>query len=455
MESPETAATANDSYRWKSGGSPCVTRRRRVFFVTWSAAGPGMKRQGTSMTSVWPLAALWLGLALIAGLISIWLRISTALSEIVVGTVAQLIFTAGIGSAVLGADEGWIKFLAGIGAIVLTFLAGAELDPLVFRLKWKEAAAIGLASFFFPFLGCAAAAYYLLGWDVMPSWLAGVAMSTTSVAVVYAVMVEFGFNTTDYGKTILAACFITDLGTVIALGLIFAPFTLKTLIFLVTGIIVFVVLPWLTPRFFKLYGNRPSELETKFLLFSLLGMGALAAWADSEAVLPAYLIGMVLAGTVGKDHALIRRLRTLTFGLLTPFYFIRAGSFVSIPALIVAPTAFIFFLIVKITTKIVGVYPVTKYFKSPSKEAMYTTLLMSTGLTFGTISALFGLSRGIIDQDQYSALVAAVIASAVIPTVIANAFYLPEHLLPNAETGEASAQKPEAGGKARVSDAAE
>ena len=384
------------------------------------------------MTGIWALAALWLGLALIASLLSIWLRVSTALSEIVVGTIAQLIIGAAIGSAVLGTDETWVKFLSGIGAIVLTFLAGAELDPVVFRAKWKEAGAVGLASFFFPFLGCAAGAHYLLGWDVMPSWLAGVAMSTTSVAVVYAVMIEFGFNSTEYGKTVLAACFITDLGTVVALGLIFAPFTLKTLIFLGVGIVAFVVLPWVTPRFFRLYGNRPSELETKYLLLCLFGMGALATWADSEAVLPAYLIGMVLAGTVGKDHALVRRLRTLTFGLLTPFYFIRAGSFVSIPALLAAPGAFLCMLVIKIVAKIIGVYPVTKAFGSPPKEAAYTTLLMSTGLTFGTISALFGLSHDIIDQAQYSALVAAVIASAVIPTIIANAFYLPAS--PSAET---------------------
>ena len=391
------------------------------------------------MTGVWALASLWLGLALIASLLAIWLRISSALSEIVVGTIAQLIIGAAVGSAMLGTDESWVKFLSGIGAIVLTFLAGAELDPVVFKLKWKEAAAVGLVSFLFPFLGCAAAAHYLLGWEIMPSWLAGVAMSTTSVAVVYAVMIEFGFNTTDYGKTVLAACFITDLGTVVALGLIFAPFTVKTLIFIVVGIVVFVALPWVTPRFFRLYGNRPSELETKFLLLCLLGMGALAAWADSEAVLPAYLIGMVLAGTVGKDHALIRRLRTLTFGLLTPFYFIRAGSFVSIPALIAAPAAFMFFLIVKMATKIVGVYPVTKLFGAPDKEGMYTTLLMSTGLTFGTISSLFGLSHGIINQSQYSALVAAVIGSAVIPTLIANAFFLPRHLLPQSGPAPAPA----------------
>src|SRR5580704_5253604 len=390
------------------------------------------------MTSVWALAALWLGLAVVATLFSICLRVSTALSEIAVGTIAQLILGLAFGPAVLGTDEPWVKFLAGIGAIVLTFLAGAELDPKVFKLKWKEAAAVGLASFLFPFLGCAAAAHYLLGWQVMPSWLAGVAMSTTSVAVVYAVMLEFGFNTTEYGKTILAACFITDLGTVVALGLIFAPFTAKTAIFLVAGIAAIVFVPWATQGLFKRYGGRPSEFETKFLLLSRLGMGALATWADSEAVLPAYLIGMVLAGTVGKDHALVRRLRTLTFGLLTPFYFIRAGSFVSIPALIAAPSAFVFFLIVKVAAKIVSVYPVTKFFGSPSKEAMYTTLLMSTGLTFGTISSLFGLSHGIIDQGQYSALVAAVIASAVIPTMIANAFYLPRHLLPEADPEQAS-----------------
>ena len=381
------------------------------------------------MAETWFLATLWLGLALLATLLSIWLRIATALSEIVVGTVAQLLIGALIGGAVLGANDPWIKFLSGTGAIILTFLAGAELDPEIFRQKWKEAIGIGLASFFAPFLGCTAAAYYLLHWSPEASWLAGVALSTTSVAVVYAVMLEFGLNTSVYGKTVLAACFITDLGTVLALGLIFAPFTVRTGVFVGVGVVVFMVLPYLTPRFFKRYGGRPSELEAKYLLLCLFGMGSLAAWADSEPVLPAYLIGMVLAGTVGKDHALIRRLRTLTFGLLTPFYFIRAGSFVSVPALVAAPGVFLVMLTAKMVTKLAAVYPVTKYFKSSGKEAMYTTLLMSTGLTFGSISALFGLSHGIIDTSQYSYLVAAVVASAVVPTLIANAFYLPRHLL--------------------------
>jgi glutathione-regulated potassium-efflux system ancillary protein KefC len=385
------------------------------------------------MTAVWTLAALWLGLALIATLFAIWFRVSTALTEIIVGTAAQFILGGLIGADVLGTNESWVKFLAGVGAIVLTFLAGAELDPVVFRRNWKEASAIGLIGFFAPFFGCAAVAYWLLGWGPLQSWLAGVALSTTSVAVVYAVMLEYGFNKTDYGKIVLAACFINDLGTVLALGFIFAPFTFKTFIFAGVAIVIFIILPWITPRLFRLYGNRPSELEAKYLLLLLLALGALAAWADSEAVLPAYIIGMVLAGTVGKDHALIRRLRTLALGLLTPFYFIRAGSFISIPALVAAPMAFLVLLLGKMATKFVGVYPVTKVFGSPQKEAMYTTLLMSTGLTFGTISALFGFSHGIIDQAQYTVVVAGVVASAVVPTLIANAFFLPHHLLPREE----------------------
>ena len=381
------------------------------------------------MTETYGLAALWIGLALAAALASIWLRVATSLSEIVVGTLAGAV----LGTAVLGVDQTWIKFLAGAGAILLTFLAGAEIDPDAFRRQWKEATAIGLVSFFAPFLGCAAGAYWLLGWGGQASLLAGIAMSTTSVAVVYAVMLEFGFNRTDYGKMVLAACFITDLGTVVGLGLIFAPFSLKTVLFVGGLTAAALALPWATPRFFKRYGGRPSELETKYLLLVLFGLGALAGWADSEAVLPAYVIGMLLAGTVGRDHALIRRLRTLTLGLLTPFYFLRAGSFVSVPALLAAPTAFLAMLLLKIASKSAGVYPVARAFGSPKGVSTYTTLLMSTGLTFGTISSLFGLSRGIVDQTQYSALVAAVVASAVVPTLIANAWFLPRHLLPKSE----------------------
>jgi glutathione-regulated potassium-efflux system ancillary protein KefC len=381
------------------------------------------------MENLWVPASLWFGLALVATLLAIWFKISTALSEILVGTVAQLVVGTVFAHGELGAKTPWITFLAGTGAIVLTFLAGAELDPQVFRAKWKEATLVGLVGFFGPFLGCTALAHYLLHWTVRSSWLAGVALSTTSVAVVYAVMLELGLNVTEFGKAILAACFVNDLGTVIALGLIFSPFTIKTVVFVAGSVAIFIVLPFLTPWFFKKYGGRVSELEAKYLLFLLFGMGGLAVWSGSEAVLPAYIIGMVLAGTVGKDHILVRRLRTLTFGLLTPFYFIRAGSFVSVPALVAAPRVFVALFFAKMLSKVIPLFPTVKTFKYPREEGLYFTLMMSTGLTFGTIASLFGLNHGIITQEQYSHLVATVIGSAVVPTMIANALFMPRHML--------------------------
>jgi len=390
------------------------------------------------MHNVWALASLWVGLALIATLLAIWFKISTALTEIVVGTVAQLVIGAFVGPTGLSAQNEWITFLAGTGAIVLTFLAGAELDPAIFRVKWKEAMVVGLVGFFGPFLGCAGMAYYVLHWSARSSWLAGVALSTTSVAVVYAVMLELGFNKTEFGKAILAACFVNDLGTVIALGLIFSPFTFRTVIFVIASVAVFLILPFLTLRFFKYYGGRVSELEAKYLLFLLFGMGGLAYWSGSEPVLPAYIIGMVLAGTVGKDHVLVRRLRTLTFGLLTPFYFLRAGSFVSVPALVAAPLVFLALFGAKMVSKMIGLYPTVKAFRYEREEGLYYTLMMSTGLTFGTISSLFGLSHGIITQAQYSYLVATVIGSAVVPTMFANAWFMPRHLLPKQDETSAA-----------------
>ena len=382
------------------------------------------------MEEIWPLAFIWLGLALIATLISMWLGIATALSEIFVGIIANLIVVSFLSKDFLGANAHWIAFLASAGAVILTFLAGAEIDPDVFRKKWKEVSFLGMIGFITPFIGCTAAAYYFLNWDSQASLLAGVALSTTSVAVVYAVMLELGLNKTEYGKVVLAACFVNDLATVVALGLLFSPFSWKILVFIAVALVVLPFLPAITARLFKKWDNLPAEFEAKFILMILFGFAALAVWAGSEAVLPAYLCGMVLAGSVGKNHHFIRRFRTLTLGLLTPFYFIRAGTFVSVAALIAAPFAFILLLIAKMATKFIGVYPVAKYAKYSKLESIYTTLLMSTGLTFGTIASLFGLSHGIITDDQYSYLVAAVIASAVVPTVIANRFYLPRHLIP-------------------------
>jgi Kef-type K+ transport system membrane component KefB len=385
------------------------------------------------MEHIFAIAGLWLGLAVISAVLAYHLRVSIALVEICVGVIAAAVAGYLGKLEALGSNLEWLKFLAASGAVLLTFLAGAELEPEVMRKKLKEVTVVGLMGFFAPFLGCAAISHYLLSWNLQASLLCGVALSTTSMAVVYAVMLETGFNRTDFGKGILGACFINDLGTVIALGLLFAPFTYKTVIFIAITVFVLAILPFTSRWITRMYAYKTAAIRTKWIILVLFGLGALALWSGSEAVLPAYIVGMVLAEFSNGDNFWIRRLRTLTVGFLTPFYFIRAGTFVSLPALASAPLVFLLLLGGKVISKIFGLYPIIGQFRRRRDERWYYTLMMSTGLTFGTISALYGFSHNIVTQEQYSFLVAGVIASAVVPTLIAGRAFLPRHLLPEPE----------------------
>jgi Kef-type K+ transport system membrane component KefB len=344
-----------------------------------------------------------------------------ALVEIVVGAVAGNLFDLPL--------TPWINFLAGFGAILLTFLAGTEIDMDVLRRRAGPSLSIGVASFLAPYLGCLLFARYAAGWSWPEAQIAGIALSTTSVAVVYAVMIETGLNSSELGKIILAACFITDLGTVIALGAVFARYDMTLALFGAATAGVVVALPRFTPWFFRRLGARVSEPEVKFVLLVLFGLGGLAALAGSEAVLPAYLVGMALAPVFLDVPALSQRVRVIAFAILTPFYFLKAGSLIEVRALATSAGLIGAFLALKMAAKFAGVLPLARLFKFRRREAMYTTLLMSTGLTFGSISALFGLTNGIIDESQYTVLVTAVIGSAVVPTLIAQRWFLPEFRL--------------------------
>jgi Kef-type K+ transport system membrane component KefB len=369
------------------------------------------------MEEVWLQSALWMALAFVAAIGSLFITISAALFEIVVGAIA--------GNTVGLPLTPWINYIAGFGAIVLTFLAGTDIDPHVVKRHFWSSMSIGLMGFFAPYIGCLLLARYGLGWPWPQAQIGGIALSTTSVAVVYAVMVETGYNRTELGKIILAACFINDIGTVLALGLIFANYNLYLLVFVMVTIIAMAALPWIVPWLFQRIGKRASEPEIKFLFLVLFGLGALATLGKSEAVLPAYLVGMALAPFFMGQRELQLRIRAICFAFLTPFYFLKAGSLIEGSALIAGAGLIGLFLAVKMATKFIGILPLTRYFRFEKREGMYTTMMMSTGLTFGSISALFGLTNNIIDQTQYTILLTAVIGSAVVPTLIAQIWFHP------------------------------
>lgn len=363
------------------------------------------------------IAAQWILLAFVASLLSIRLGISVALMEIAIGVIGGNLMHIEITS--------WVNFLAGFGAVVLTFLAGAEIDPQSLRENLKQSIVIGLLSFLLPFLFGMGAAYYALGWNINAAKITGIALSTTSVAVVYAVMVESGLSATRFGQAILAACFVTDLGTVLALGLLFTGFSLKVLGFAVILILAVLIATPMASRIFKLYSGKVSEPEIKFVFLILTLLAFLAVYSGSEAVLPAYIIGMAMAGFFLQYKETLHKMRAIAFVAFTPFYFIKAGALVSVKALVTTSGLILLLLLVKVAAKFIGVLPATKLFGYNNRDGMYTTLLMSTGLTFGTISALYGLTNHYVTDTQYSAIVAVVILSAVMPTVIAQRFFFP------------------------------
>ena len=369
------------------------------------------------MENIWFQSALWMALALVAAVGSLFVTISAALFEIVVGALA--------GNTIGLPLTPWIDYIASFGAVVLTFLAGTDIDPHVVKRNFASSITIGLMGFFAPYLGCLLLARYGLGWPWGEAQIAGIALSTTSVAVVYAVMVETGYNQTELGKIILAACFINDIGTVLALGLVFANYNVYLVSFAIATIVVMVALPRIVPWLFERIGGRASEPEIKFIFLVLFVLGGLANLGKSEAVLPAYLIGMALAPFFLQQKELQVRMRAICFAFLTPFYFLKAGSLIDVRALLAGAGLIALFLAMKMITKFAGILPLTRYFKFDRREGMYTTLMMSTGLTFGSISALFGLTNHIISQEQYTVLVTAVIGSAVVPTLIAQLWFHP------------------------------
>lgn len=369
--------------------------------------------------SIYLSAAIWVGLALIACLISKKLGITLALVEILVGVVAGNIITLEITE--------WVNYLASMGSVMLTFLAGADISPEGFKRNLKPCLSIGIASFLAPAIAGFLVTFFLLGWDLNAAKIAGIALSTTSVAVVYAVMWDTGLNETELGQGILAACFITDLGTVLLLGIVFTGFSWKMLILIAATAIICLIARPTAEWCLRFFGGGSTEGEHKAILLMLLILGAIAVFAGSEAVLPAYVLGLVLAGFFQDHRDQLKRLRSISYVAFVPFYFIKAGSLVSIPAIATWSALGIIGLlfVTKVGAKFLGVLPVTRLFKYTRRDGIFTTLMMATGLTFGTISSLYGLTNGLITADQYGILVTVVISTAVIPTLFASKFFMP------------------------------
>lgn len=360
-------------------------------------------------------------LVFLASLISLKLGLSVAIIEILLGAAA--------GNLGLRPED-WMIYMASFGGIILTFLAGAEIDTRLMRDKFKESFFIGTLSFLLPFVAVFLYTYLVAGWPYKASLIAGTALSTTSLAVVYSVLVETGLAGTAIGKLLMASTFVTDMGTALALSVLFIKPTLYTLIFLSVSLNVIYLADKLSHRVFSnpLLKNKVIEPEIKYIFLLLLTFMFFANLGEGHAVLPAFLLGLLMSRHFKEESSartVRNRLRTVAYAIVTPVFFIVGGMKISLPLIGTAVGLFMVLLAIKLAAKFVGVYFLAKRFIPDGR--MYTTLLMSTGLTFGTIASVFGLNSGYISQVQYSLLVGVVIASAVIPTFIAQKWFRPVH----------------------------
>ncbi len=361
------------------------------------------------------IAALLAGTILVASMISVEIGISVALIELFAGIV--------VGNAFDLTVPTWLSFIGSFAGIVLTFQAGAEVDVPQFKREWKASLSIGLVSFVAPFVVVGLLAYYGLGWNHRQAEIAGLALSTTSLAVVYAVLVETGLNRELVGKRLMSATFVTDIATVTGLTLLFITPTIWIVPFVLASVALIVGLPKSSPWFFGRYGNRVIEPEIKLVFASLFLLMWLGSRANSQPALPAFILGLAMSGHYASHRLEQERLRVVAFAFLTPFFFLKGGMNVSTSALWANLGVLALLFVGKMVPKFVGVYPLARRYTAP--HAMFTTLLMSTGLTFGTITSLYGLSAGIIDRTQFSLLIGVVVLSAIIPTVIAQRLFAP------------------------------
>jgi len=361
------------------------------------------------------LAAVLGGGILVASTISVEIGLSVALIELALGVV--------VGNAFHPDIPDWLSFIGTFAGIVLTFLAGAEVDVPQFRREWRASVSIGAVSFFAPFFVAGAFAYWGLDWNLKQAEIAGIALSTTSLAVVYAVLVETGLNRELVGKRLMSATFVTDFGTAAALSILFIKPNVWIIPFALASVTLIFVLPRVAPWFFGRYGDRVIEPEIKLVFASLFLLVWLGDRAHSHAVLPAFVLGLALANHYAEHRLEQERLRVVAFAFLTPLFFLKGGINVSLGAVWANIGVLALLFAAKMVPKLVGIYPLARRFTAP--HAVFTTVLMSTGLTFGTISSLYGLNAHIIDRTQFSLLITVVVLSAIVPTAIAQRFFQP------------------------------
>ncbi len=348
----------------------------------------------------------------VAGIIGIKSRISSSIFEVAAGLIIANVLGVSLPS--------WLDFLGTFGGLVLTFLAGAEVEFILLRKQAKVSFGIGTVAFVAPLLGIIGFLTVFTNWSWDARLAGGLALTTTSVAVVYAVLAEYELIKLPVAKTIISVTFVNDILTLIGINFVHISFDWVTLAFIVVLLALVPIVPKLLSNIVRNYGNRAIEIELRFIIAILLAVSFFADQATLHSVFGAFVLGLIFASSIQQHQGILSKLRTITFTILAPAFFIRAGMLIALPAVIANILLVFALLATKLGSKFVGVYALCK--KWIPEAPVFSTMLFSTGLTVGTIVATLGNQLGYLSNTQFSIIVTVVILSAVVPTLIAKRF---------------------------------
>ncbi len=343
----------------------------------------------------------------IAGVLSSRLSVSSSIVEVAIGVVLANVMAVKI--------EQWVDLLATLGGLLLTFLAGVEVESRILKSRLKPSMVIGILIFVVPLIGILLSLTLLTDWSLSTKLAIGLALSDTSIAIVYTILSEYGMMRTELAKTIIAVTIVTNVLTIVGLSLIEPRFNEITIILFIALALIALFMR----RYFGIlassYGNRVGEIELRFMLALLLLISFISDKAGMYSIFGAFALGLLSADILKRHESLLNKMRVIVFMLLAPIFFIRAGMLISINAVLSNITMILVLLTVKTLSKS-SCYILCRRWLS--EGAAFSTLLLSTGLTVGMIVASTGRDIGLIDNEQFSVTIVSIILGAVIPLII-------------------------------------
>ncbi|MEZ4237425.1 MAG: cation:proton antiporter [Myxococcota bacterium] len=345
----------------------------------------------------------------VAGALALELGITSAITEILAGCL--------LGTLVDVEGLGWLEFLSHFGMLGLMFMAGFEVDVAVLRRQWRASLGIGVASFAVPAVGTFALCSLWLGLAPMAAGLVSIALSTTSLALVYQFLRERGRLSGDIGQTILGAATAVDLLSMIALAALFGDMGLATVIFILGLVPAFWALPRIGRWVFERYRGHAAEFEVRFLLLVLVGLGYLSERVGVHAAIVAFAAGLALSDLLENDELVIEKLKGVVFSFLAPAFFLRAGTLFD-PRTIDLSTARVaaVLLVSAVGLKFVGAFLSARVLLRGLGR--YVGVLFNYRLTFGIITALVGLQEGVITAELFSVILIVVLGSGLLPMIL-------------------------------------